>query len=326
MLVSAASIVGILYWRVPVPEAPERNEEAEKIPAALERRLARLARFAPSSEANVPGSPDSFADQDWIEHTTDGRGQRPRRLCDSYVLAQRFCQTSSASGAWHRRLGPARTGQRHQRHEQRLPRPIRLQRGNGELLGPHDPCGHLAGLRRRRMQALDSQFQRRCLVHPKRLGGGQSGDGERTKVRGGSISQASSRVTTSRRLSSIRTTQQFRTIWAGTGEPNACGSGCEAGVGIYVSTNGGRTWKGPLGVDSVRRPCRRVDRSQTRKLGHDLRGLWSRGQRGLEHLLRRRRCAHSWRTALRHVAIARSRRHMGTGEPGRADAVHGGDA
>ncbi len=37
------------------------------------------------------------------------------------------------------------------------------------------------------------------------------------------------------------------TIWAGTGEPNACGSGCEAGVGIYKSKNGGNSWSGPLG-------------------------------------------------------------------------------
>ena len=37
------------------------------------------------------------------------------------------------------------------------------------------------------------------------------------------------------------------TLWAGTGEPNACGSGCEAGVGIYKSKNGGNSWSGPLG-------------------------------------------------------------------------------
>jgi len=37
------------------------------------------------------------------------------------------------------------------------------------------------------------------------------------------------------------------TIYAGTGEPNACGSGCEAGVGIYKSTNGGNRWTGPFG-------------------------------------------------------------------------------
>jgi len=37
------------------------------------------------------------------------------------------------------------------------------------------------------------------------------------------------------------------TIYAGTGEANACGSGCEAGVGLYKSSDGGDTWTGPLG-------------------------------------------------------------------------------
>lgn len=37
------------------------------------------------------------------------------------------------------------------------------------------------------------------------------------------------------------------TLWVGTGEANACGSGCVAGVGLYKSTNGGDTWTGPIG-------------------------------------------------------------------------------
>jgi hypothetical protein len=37
------------------------------------------------------------------------------------------------------------------------------------------------------------------------------------------------------------------TLWVGTGESHACGSGCVAGVGIYKSTDGGDTWTGPLG-------------------------------------------------------------------------------
>ncbi len=40
------------------------------------------------------------------------------------------------------------------------------------------------------------------------------------------------------------------TIWAGTGEPNACGSGCEAGVGLYKSRDGGDHWSGPFGRDA----------------------------------------------------------------------------
>jgi hypothetical protein len=37
------------------------------------------------------------------------------------------------------------------------------------------------------------------------------------------------------------------TVYVGTGEANVCGSGCVAGVGLYKSTDGGRTWSGPLG-------------------------------------------------------------------------------
>jgi len=44
--------------------------------------------------------------------------------------------------------------------------------------------------------------------------------------------------------------KQARSLYVGTGEPNACGSGCEAGVGIYYSKNAGNTWVGPLGRTS----------------------------------------------------------------------------
>jgi hypothetical protein len=37
------------------------------------------------------------------------------------------------------------------------------------------------------------------------------------------------------------------TLWVGTGEANACGSGCEAGVGLYRSRDGGDHWTGPIG-------------------------------------------------------------------------------
>jgi len=41
------------------------------------------------------------------------------------------------------------------------------------------------------------------------------------------------------------------TIWVGTGEANICGSGCVAGVGLYRSTNGGDTFRGPLGSNRL---------------------------------------------------------------------------
>jgi hypothetical protein len=41
--------------------------------------------------------------------------------------------------------------------------------------------------------------------------------------------------------------RRSNTLWVGTGEANACSSGCEAGVGIYKSRNGGNDWSGPFG-------------------------------------------------------------------------------
>ena len=37
-------------------------------------------------------------------------------------------------------------------------------------------------------------------------------------------------------------------LYAGTGEPNTCRSGCIAGVGLYKSKDGGDHWSGPLGT------------------------------------------------------------------------------
>ena len=39
------------------------------------------------------------------------------------------------------------------------------------------------------------------------------------------------------------------TLYAGTGEPNTCRSGCIAGIGMYKSKDGGKHWKGPIGTE-----------------------------------------------------------------------------
>ena len=43
--------------------------------------------------------------------------------------------------------------------------------------------------------------------------------------------------------------RKSNTLYAGTGEPNTCRSGCIAGVGLYKSKNGGKHWDGPIGAD-----------------------------------------------------------------------------
>jgi hypothetical protein len=46
--------------------------------------------------------------------------------------------------------------------------------------------------------------------------------------------------------------RKSRVIYAGTGEPNICRSGCIAGVGLYKSKDGGEDWSGPLGAENFR--------------------------------------------------------------------------
>lgn len=43
--------------------------------------------------------------------------------------------------------------------------------------------------------------------------------------------------------------RKSNTIYAGTGEPNTCRSGCIAGVGMYKSRDGGKHWSGPIGAE-----------------------------------------------------------------------------
>lgn len=42
--------------------------------------------------------------------------------------------------------------------------------------------------------------------------------------------------------------RKSKTLYAGTGEPNTCRSGCIAGVGLYKSKDGGDDWSGPIGA------------------------------------------------------------------------------
>jgi len=46
-------------------------------PTALALKLARNARFAPQTNPDSGESPDSWAQQDWLEHSMDGGGNGP---------------------------------------------------------------------------------------------------------------------------------------------------------------------------------------------------------------------------------------------------------
>ena len=249
VLISVASIGAIMYWRAAPPDSSveERGEEAEKIPAALERRLARLARAAPSSEATTPGSPESFADQDWLEHTTDGERNGPvdfATLSASRNDAARHRRRAAlGTGAWVP-LGPLNAiNDLNNAFRDRSVYNAGTENFSGRTI--HAVIAPDCGDAQCRLWIANSNggvwFTDNALAE----------DDPATPGNEGPRWEYSSGVFEGNNVASLAldpNDPQFRTIWAGTGEPNACGSGCEAGVGLYVSTNGGRTWKGPIGV------------------------------------------------------------------------------
>jgi hypothetical protein len=69
------------------------------------------------------------------------------------------------------------------------------------------------------------------------------------------------------------TDRKHHTLYLATGEGNRCSSGCEAGSGLYKSTNGGESWKKLAGacVSNATYPC--VNAGKDSFLGRGINGL-----------------------------------------------------
>src|SRR6188768_1671088 len=58
-------------------DAISSGEEGNRVPPALKRKLAAAAKAAPSVTTEAIDDPESYADQDWLEHSMDGAGNGP---------------------------------------------------------------------------------------------------------------------------------------------------------------------------------------------------------------------------------------------------------
>ena len=98
------------------------------------------------------------------------------------------------------------------------------------------------------------------------------------------------------------------TLWVGTGEANACGSGC---VGRCWTVQIDRRWRhldGTLWHVRLQRSRRRLDRSQARRPEHDLRCVNACGPRHFLGCDGRRGYPHPWRAAVGPLQVHRWRR------------------
>lgn len=243
LLVAAVAAGGLLTGGSATVSGPATpGLESDEIGTALAARLAQNARFAP------PGSKQegdrTLLDDEWVKHATPGLDAIP-----SAAIA-------GASTDWSRVSGRSK-----------------LSRGNWKPLGPSWAKALPNQYRDRDVyNAGTPDFSGRIahtVIDPNCRGAGRDdGDDNGGRCRlwiananGGvwRTNNALARTPSWRYLSdgfehnnvaSLELDPNDRdtsTIWAGTGEPNACGSGCEAGVGIYKSTNGGNRWTGPFG-------------------------------------------------------------------------------
>jgi hypothetical protein len=246
-----ASVCAMVATVVPQPARPRGLVASEEnVPDALARKLARSARFAPADVTDVLDSPESFAEQDWLEHSVDGTGNQPPSLT----------QFATARNDWFGLLGRPAFGT-----------------GKWVPYGPTNAANDLTNIYRDRTvyttgtenfggRTVAGVISPDCVPEPGECtmwvattnGGVWRTDnalavddpttaeyeGPRWEFVSGTFENQSTAA-----LELDPNDPNHKTIWAGTGEPNACSSGCEVGVGLYLSKDGRRGWRGPIGAE-----------------------------------------------------------------------------
>jgi hypothetical protein len=223
------------------------SDEGRKVPGALARKLASMATFAPATVSDVLDRPGSFAEQDWLEHNTDGQGDGPAPFT-AFATARNDwfglkARPAAGTGAWV---------------------PYGPTNGINDLTNPfRDRTVYNAGTQNfsgRTVHAVISPDCNadECTLWIANANGGVwrtenalAEDDPATPAYEGPSWEYVSETFEHNNVSSLAldpNDRDHKTIWAGTGEPNACGSGCEVGVGVYVSKSGGTSWTGPLGA------------------------------------------------------------------------------
>jgi hypothetical protein len=234
----------------PVPAAgageTESEGEAEATPAALSAKLARNARFAPDVPSQILDNPQSFAEQDWLEHSVDG-ADNSTPSSSAFATARRhwsgyFGRGDHGTGRWE---------------------PFGPTNGQNDLTNEfRDRTVYTSGTENfggRTVHAVISPDCRpgrdNCTLWIAASNGGVwrtdnalAVDNPATRRYEGPEWEFVSPEFAQQNTSALELDpNDHRTLWAGTGEPNACSSGCEVGVGLYKSKNGGRGWRGPFG-------------------------------------------------------------------------------
>jgi len=243
VLAAAAMAAGGALMRAPSGSSSAPQYGGEELSPVMAKKLALAAKFTPAgSLSHVEGDRGSEVDDGWIQHSTPGLDIPSAGL-------------DAARSDWQKAKGRGAQGG-----------------GAWKPLGPVDPLGQANPYRDRSVyNAGTPDFSGRiahAAIDPNcgRQGNGNGSGNCRlwiANANGGVwmtddvlaehpnwqyVSESFAHNNTAS-IGLDPNDSKSDTLWVGTGEPNACGSGCEAGVGLYKSTNGGRNWTGPYGSD-----------------------------------------------------------------------------
>lgn len=229
----------------------QQFEEHEGLPPALERKLAASTRQSPGEQDarsdNPIEGPRGWAEQDWLMHSIDGAENSPPS----------FTAFATARNDWFGLKGrPAfGTGQWE---------PHGPTNGMNDLNNPfRDRTVYNSGTQNFGGRTAHGVISPDCQPEPGectlwiaatnggvwRTDNALAVDDPATATYEGPAWEFVSGSFDNQSTASLEIDpNDHKTLWAGTGEPNACGSGCEVGVGVYVSTDGRKGWRGPLGA------------------------------------------------------------------------------
>ena len=239
-----AVTLGIVVLNMSGSAAPRPTARSGgEVPAALEGRLAKLRQATPGNDGMSPDGPGSAADAEFAKRAYPAA---------TIQVAQMDTAKAAATRAENRPFLGGRG---------KVRQSTWVNVGPSQALYPdtefrnafnYVPNDYVAGGRTTAIAISNRCRPGNCRAWVTPAGGGiwRTNDITAPQVRwkylGGPLGiNAAGAVTID---SNDRT---GNTIYVGTGEANICGSGCVAGVGLYKSTNGGDTWRGPLGKDAL---------------------------------------------------------------------------
>ena len=232
------------------PSSPtaDADREAKMARTALWKKLARSQKFSAGSLTDTGDSPESFAQQDWLEHSIDGAGNSPPA----------FTAFATARNDWFGLLGRPAFGTGKWV-------PFGPTNGQNDLTNVfRDRTVYTSGTENFGGRTVHGVISPDCQPAPGvctmwiaasnggvwRTDNALAVDDPATPEYEGPAWEFISGTFENQSVAALEldpNDPNHQTIWAGTGEPNACGSGCEVGVGVYQSKDGRKGWRGPLG-------------------------------------------------------------------------------